>query len=745
MVQSNETVGNNIMLTMGSDFQYENALENFYNLDTLIRTVRKFQSSGDIPPASLGRFQKLNVFYSDPTVYTKAKNDENITYEVKTDDFFPYSDCHHCYWTGYFTSRPGLKRFERVATSFLRAARQIDALLPASPSSSPSPLRALEEAAAVVQHHDGVSGTSKQHVAYDYALRLDKGMAQAAAHVARLLGERLGFTGDAPPLEMCKLLNESICEASQGATVGGAGTDLYVVVYNALSTVRREYVSFPVSEDATYEITDVHTGETVEAVLMPSSGRLGPASASLTLHVDAGSVPPLGTVVLRVVVAGATSSVVRASSSVANGAAGGADALKKTLGVSQQWGYYTSYEHKDDAVADAALDHKKSHQNSGAYIFRPSVPDAKMVPLQPHGEESYHTDMLTEVRTKFSTWVSQVERTWSGRPDEVEVEFTVGPVPDEDGQGREAIVRYIAEIASNSTFYTDSNGRDFIERVRNFRPTWDLERTEPVAANYYPVTSAIYVEDDAASLAVLTDRSQGGTSLSEGTIELMVQRRTKADDARGVGEPIDETDGGMEHYPPHGNAKRKGAGVIVTGTHVVRIGGGAGGASAARAGMDTAFSRPLLFFARAPAGSPAPIAAGTSSLVPGALPKNVMLVTLARGTGAVDPQTYVVRLGHQYAEGEDDEEGLSRPAVVEFDNIFAEEVASVSERTLSNNRSRDEWEKSRLRWNGAGGTWDNRVVLKDGKYSVELRPMEIRTFEVVVRNILGDASVTKES
>jgi len=464
---------------------------------------------------------------------------------------------------------------------------------------------------------------------------------------------------------------------------------------------------------------------------MPSSGKIGPASANLTLHVDAGSVPPLGTVVLRVAAVGATSSVVQASSSVAN-----VDTLKKTLGVSQQWGYYTSFEHKGQK-------HHKSHQNSGAYIFRPSVPDAEIVPLKPHGEKFYHTDMLTEVRTKFSTWVSQVERTWRGRPDEVEVEFTVGSVPDGDGEGREAIVRYIAEIASNSTFYTDSNGRDFMERVVDVRPTWDLERTEPVAANYYPVTSAIYVEDDASSLAVLTDRSQGGTSLSDGTIELMVQRRTKADDHRGVGEPMDETDGGMEHYPPYGKAKRKGAGVIVTGIHVVRIGGGAGGASAARAGMDAAFSRPLLFFARAPVGTPAPAAAGTSSFVPGALPKNVMLVTLARSTGAVDSQTYVVRLGHQYAEGEDDEKGLSMPVVVEFDDIFAGEVASVSERTLSNNRSRDEWEKSRLRWNGSGGTLDNRVVLRDSKYSVELRPMEIRTFEVFLK-IPGDASVTKE-
>lgn len=39
---------------------------------------------------------------------------------LKTDDFFPYADDAHDYWTGYFTSRPALKRYERVSNSNLQ-------------------------------------------------------------------------------------------------------------------------------------------------------------------------------------------------------------------------------------------------------------------------------------------------------------------------------------------------------------------------------------------------------------------------------------------------------------------------------------------------------------------------------------------------------------------------------------------------------------------------------------------------
>jgi len=33
-----------------------------------------------------------------------------------------------------------------------------------------------------------------------------------------------------------------------------------------------------------------------------------------------------------------------------------------------------------------------------------------------------------------------------------------------------------------------------LRRTRDARPTWQLEVTEPVAGNFYPVTAAIYIE-----------------------------------------------------------------------------------------------------------------------------------------------------------------------------------------------------------------------------------------------------------
>lgn len=50
--------------------------------------------------------------------------------------------------------------------------------------------------------------------------------------------------------------------------------------------------------------------------------------------------------------------------------------------------------------------------------------------------------------------------------------------------------------------------------------------TEGAAPNYYPVTSAIYINDKDSNyrMTVMVDRAEGGTSIRNGEIELMIQR-----------------------------------------------------------------------------------------------------------------------------------------------------------------------------------------------------------------------------
>jgi len=124
-------------------------------------------------------------------------------------------------------------------------------------------------------------------------------------------------------------------------------------------------------------------------------------------------------------------------------------------------------------------------QASGAYVFRPNgnTPSivSRLVPMK-----VIHGPLVDEVHQQFSSWIYQVVRLYKNK-EHAEVEYTIGPIPDGDNVGKEVITQLTTNMVTNSTFYTDSNGRDFLKRVRNYREDWDLQVNQPVAGNYYPV------------------------------------------------------------------------------------------------------------------------------------------------------------------------------------------------------------------------------------------------------------------
>jgi hypothetical protein len=413
-----------------------------------------------------------------------------------------------------------------------------------------------------------------------------------------------------------------------------------------------------------------------------------------------------------------------------------------TLNLSQEFGFYTSF--------DSKLDKHSSNddQNSGAYIFRPSTPNQQLKTFKPSKVHFHNTSECMEVRIEYEEgWIHTIFRVL---PDisHLEMEYTVGPIPIDDGRGKEVVTRFSSPmIQSQGVFFTDSNGREFLKRKRNFRPSWILNVTEPVAGNYFPVNAAIYVQDDSAALAVVTDRSQGGSSLQDGSIELMVHRRTLVDDHRGVNEALNETDGDMTPCPPYGNGTRYGEGLVVRGKHRILVGKRTG-ATLSRSVMDSAFADPLVLVGSDSGSGVLPFQVFNFSGIASSLPPNVMLLTRMPLYDEAEGTAFLIRLGHQYGIGEDGV--LSQTVKVDLALcVPGFQITGIVERTLSGNQAFSSWKKSRLDWNFG------LLKLKKGEHFgfvssdsgtiVELMPMDIRTFKVNVKEVFsGDSVYGKE-
>ncbi|XP_037479257.1 alpha-mannosidase At3g26720-like [Triticum dicoccoides] len=734
LAQANITRTNHIMFTMGTDFKYQYAESWFRQMDRLIHYVNKD-----------GR---VNALYSTPSIYTDAKFSANEPWPLKTNDFFPYADRRNAYWTGYFTSRPALKRYVRIMSGYYLAARQLEFFIGRGKSGFTTD--SLGDALALVQHHDAVTGTEKQHVADDYAKRLSIGYKKAEELVSTSLaclsesGSNSRCSSPTTNFGQCPLLNITYCPLSEKNF--SQGKSLVVLVYNSLGWEREDVLRIPVMSDSI--VVHDSKGREIESQLLPIANAssylrdkhvkayLGtsPASKPKFWVAFSASVPPLGFNTYFVSSGERSASISSPSTLYPQGsksrnlqvgqghlklqydAAGALSRYSDSKtrveeNFKQKYKYYIGQDHGDG----------DDPQASGAYIFRPngSVPiktDGQVPPTILRGP------ILDEVHQQINSWIYQITRVYKEK-DYVETEFIIGPIPVDDGNGKELSTEIITSIATDRTFYTDSSGRDFIKRVRDYRSEWKIEVNQPIAGNYYPVNLGIYVEDGTKELSVLVDRSVGGSSIKDGQIELMLHRRLVHDDGRGVAEALDEEvclDDQCE-------------GLVIEGKYYLKIDPQGDGARWRRTFGQELYSPLLLAFSEQEQDGSNWVNSHVSSFSAMdptySFPENIALLTLQE----LEDGSVLLRLAHLYEAGE--HKDLSVPARVDLKRVFPnKKIDKISETNLSANQERAAMEKKRLKWKVGGPPPKENVVrgrpVDPSKLLVELAPMEIRTFVI---------------
>ncbi|XP_078577239.1 lysosomal alpha-mannosidase-like isoform X1 [Branchiostoma floridae x Branchiostoma japonicum] len=712
-----------IMWTMGSDFQYQAAHTWFKNMDKLITHTN-----------SMADKHKVNLLYSSPSCYIYHKNKASATppgvkfAHNNTADFFPYADQPHAFWSGYFTSRPAFKGYVRRCNNLLQVCKQLEVIgAPKFSDKVPLPTsKRFREAMGVAQHHDAVSGTEKQHVANDYAMRLHAGAVECQVITSMTLQQRMVKAGALPPVaEFCNYLNISVCPLTEDEFT----KSFTVTVYNPLARRRTGYyVRLPVTGDA-YAVNDPEGNNVVTQVTKVSQrtqeirGKRGKAKHELLFPVSA---PALGFSTYFV------SQSQNSSRSAGKQPKAGDDQeihnehlsllfdgktglLKSvvnletnlTLKVNQGFYWYNS----------SAGNNKASNKKSGAYVFRPNSTEAMpILPQQSVITSVVDGQLCQEVQQSFSPWVSQVVRLYSGQR-HAELEWTVGPIPIKDDLGKEIISRFDTDIMSDSTFYTDANGRELLARVVDRRLTWKLNQTEPVAGNYYPVNSRILIKDKSKQLTVLTDRSQGGSSLRNGSLELMVHRRMLYDDGYGVGEPLNET--GVF-----------GEGLVVRGKHYLLLDTPESSGQLHRALGEQLYMAPSVLLGLAGGNDPKQYRKEfrtNYTAMKRELPSSVHLLTLEMS----EDETVLMRLENQLQKAEG-----GAPQNVTLTGLFEPfevEINTVEELTLGANYPSTMVQ--RLAWNTEGGRTKSEALRcwDSGSATVSLQPMQICTLHFKVQ------------
>jgi len=723
---------NELLVLWGDDFQYSNANLNFKNIDKMIKYINNHYDK-----------YGANVFYSTPSIFLEAVNSYDLDWSVKYDDFFPYADGDHSYWTGYYTSRPGLKGYERQMNSLLHASERLYTLASAG-AKNPAYLDNIEEfgrAIALAQHHDAVAGTEKQHVANDYAKRMSIGQTDTIGSMTQILSAQLSGSSSQVSLSYCPLLNESICPSTD--LLNSLDEILPVVIYNSLAWDNYEwvYLPVPISNLAVFDAD----GKSVASQLnVEMSGSV----YKYTLIFQA-VLPPLGYSTYYVQSVSSSNSVARATVvketptetldtvSIQNDeyivyfdGETGLQSGVKAIETQQYFNVTHNYNWYFSNPGDTS-----SSQKSGAYIFRPVSST-----VYPFGSgvslTVFSGPLVQEVK---QTWLNsatpltrrvRLYQSPSQMRHFIEIVNQIGPIDTSDKQGKEIISNYASPLDTNSLFYTDSNGQEMMQRNRDYRETWDLSCAEPVSCNYYPINAAAYIEDVDQNIRLtwLTDRSCGGSSMSDGSFEIMHHRAMLFDDGRGVGEPLNEQN------------------QIITKNYMILTNLSQEGEQ--RRHLTTKLNNPsVIFFGKV--GNSSDIQSAWAKLdssfkpMTSALPSNLNIHIKTWGDD-VNPKSgdlVQIRLFHLYAAGESDT--FSVPVTVDLNALFVDyEFTGVVELTLSANQAIDSVDK--LTWKtteyqqGSDSSHprppvSNPVLSSQrSSVSVTLNPMEIRTFSATL-------------
>ncbi|XP_022708909.1 alpha-mannosidase 2x-like isoform X1 [Varroa jacobsoni] len=453
----------------------------------------------------------------------------------------------------------------------------------------------------IFQHHDAVTGTSKAHVMRDYRQRLFQGIEDTQsviAHVMQYIQSKakpvyqpysgqdtyndryhqqgqMPFTTylqlsekrtslDALPVRIPLNLNAHFWNADSSDYPAKARRPAKVVVFNSHAFVVQEAIRIHVT-DSVQKVLGPE-GHELEFQLNPVWGYSAELPTGLYELLFIAKLAPLSTTTFEVIgqtlgersATPATSIKVFMSDSWESNSP---PVAKPTLSNGHVFNFETSNDEditminenvhvvfsrstgllksingRDVSMAFGA--YRSADFHSGAYLFRPDLKEPRQnVTGRFPVIRLVRGPLMSEVIVVYPNTVMQRYRVYH-KKSSVGAALTAGIELETSfdlSVRREYFEMYMtlqSDLSSGQEFFTDSGGFETLRRLRN-----DLLSVE---ANYYPMTEAVFIQDEGSRLTLLADHAHGVTSTKPGRLEIMLDRKLRFDDARGLSEGVSD-------------------------------------------------------------------------------------------------------------------------------------------------------------------------------------------------------------
>ena len=546
---------NNLLLYYGEDFAFNEADINYENIEMIMNYVNKNMKG------------KMKMIYSTPSQYFDCVLKSGVKFEkISNFDFFPYADNPHCYWTGYFSSRANLKGLIKQLGLYINIINKMLFQIFSDTEKMEKNKSIIEKAIkcvyfvrenlGVLQHHDAVTGTSKEKTNKDYENMAIIGIEKIKKYIYMLIN----ILGVYNPFDSSIGYEEEITIDNKN----GDGNNNFILInqgldeeyfFNYRMTINKNN---NLKDSFEYEIKsgkNSYFGNNISFYDVD----IGLKYSSIQFNLQLNKTNLLQSISItkknKIIQKKYFSEIKDEKISINNKNLFFDIINLKFIRDKNEFclfhSYYTSYDGTNSNVRP-----EKSNPD-GAYIFAPCEDELQRYKsINKNKSFIQQTEYFTSIILRYPNSYLIIiinndnlniytESIFDPLPRKCETAFNYLLVLDSN-------INNINKEYSQPEIYTDSQGINMIQRIKDIRKNYKYEVTEKITSNFYPITSVVSLretENENNIISVYSDRAQSAGVIEKGQIQLICQRFSTVDDWKGVGEPLYENSSSDRFFP----------------------------------------------------------------------------------------------------------------------------------------------------------------------------------------------------
>ena len=546
---------NNLLLYYGEDFSFNEADINYENIEMIMNYVNNNMKG------------KMKLIYSTPTQYFDSVLKSGVNFEKHSNyDFFPYADNAHCYWTGYFTSRANLKGLIKQLGLYINITNRLlfEIFMENDKNKIKNNKKIIEKTIeciylargnlGVLQHHDAVTGTSKEKTNKDYENMAINGVEKLKRYISLLVN----IIGNEYPYDIsCGYEEELVIDKKNDiennfmiVNPNLNGDHLFNFRLNILEGDDNNSYEFSLRDGDNIVIGNNIAFNDVDIGLRYSSIQFNKNLEKNVLLYFL-SISRTNKVIEKKYFSNLKDEKININSNALIFDCNNLKFIKDKNEFKLSHGYYTSYDGSNSNIRP-----EKSNPD-GAYIFAPCENELQVYQSIDknksfYQQNNYYTSIVLRYPNSYLIIIIQNNNL------NIYVESIFDPIPRKSDKGfnyllvLDSNINNINKEYNQPQIFTDSQGINMMQRIKDTRPNYKYELTEKISSNFYPITSVVSLfetENKKNKISIFSDRAQSAGVIGKGQIQLICQRFSTVDDWKGVGEGLYENSSMNRFFP----------------------------------------------------------------------------------------------------------------------------------------------------------------------------------------------------